>query len=104
MYIYKRSEPRLWTVGSYAPEGAWQPESDHSSPDDAAKRVAYLNGGSALLVLETDNKLLRQMVETLRIEIASQNMTIKTLSEHIANSITDAEEWLNSYIGTGEDE
>jgi len=40
----------------------------------------------------------------LRTELASQNMTIKTLSEHIANSIDDGEEWLESYAGTGKDE
>ena len=45
-----------------------------------------------------------EKVTALRNEIASQAMTIKTLSEHIANSITDGEEWLNSYISTGEDE
>jgi hypothetical protein len=43
-YVYIRSEPGLWTVGFYAPDGKWFPESDHDSSDDAAKRVAWLNG------------------------------------------------------------
>lgn len=36
----------LWTVGFYTPDGTWLPESDHNSPDDAAARVHYLNGGT----------------------------------------------------------
>lgn len=46
-YVYIRSEPRLWTVGTYAPDGTWEPESDHDSPQDAAARVTVLNGGPA---------------------------------------------------------
>lgn len=45
MYVYIRSEPGLWTVGFYKPNGVWEPESDHTSREEAAKRVAYLNGG-----------------------------------------------------------
>jgi hypothetical protein len=43
-YVYIQSESSLWTVGFYGPDGKWVPESDHSSPDEAAKRVAWLNG------------------------------------------------------------
>ena len=46
-YVYIRSEPSLWTVGFYAPDGKWHPESDHGSPQDAARRVRWLNGGEA---------------------------------------------------------
>lgn len=46
MYVYIRSESQLWTVGFYRPDGRWEPESDHGSPEAAAKRVHYLNGGS----------------------------------------------------------
>lgn len=45
MYTYIQSEPCLWTVGHYGPSGQWFPESDHDTPDQAAKRVVYLNGG-----------------------------------------------------------
>jgi hypothetical protein len=45
-YVYIRSEPGLWAVGFYTPDGKWEPESDHDSPDEAAKRVAWLNGGA----------------------------------------------------------
>jgi len=44
MYVYKKSELNLWTVGYYHPNGSWVPESDHESNDLAAERVAYLNG------------------------------------------------------------
>jgi hypothetical protein len=43
-YVYVRSEPSLWTVGHYRPTDDWEPESDHGSPEDAAARVAWLNG------------------------------------------------------------
>jgi hypothetical protein len=45
-YVYLRARgEQLWTVGFYDPNGKWVPESDHDSPEDAAKRVHYLNGG-----------------------------------------------------------
>lgn len=45
-WVYLRSEPQLWTVGFYRPDGKWESESDHGSPEEAATRVHYLNGGS----------------------------------------------------------
>lgn len=45
-YVYIQSEPGLWTVGFYDPQGKWVAESDHPHPDKAADRVHYLNGGS----------------------------------------------------------
>jgi hypothetical protein len=48
MYVYIQSEPTLWTVGFYDPDGKWVSESDHDSKDEAAARVAYLNGASAV--------------------------------------------------------
>lgn len=44
MYVYIKSEPGLWTVGFYDPSGKWQPESDHHNREEAAARVAWLNG------------------------------------------------------------
>jgi hypothetical protein len=43
-WVYIKSEPRLWTVGFYTPDGKWEPESDHENSEEAAKRVHYLNG------------------------------------------------------------
>jgi len=46
MYVYIKTEAFLWTVGFYHPlTGEWNSESDHDSPEDAARRVHYLNGG-----------------------------------------------------------
>lgn len=45
MYVYRRTEPNLYTVGFYDPNGKWYPESDHDSREEAAERVHYLNGG-----------------------------------------------------------
>lgn len=45
MYTYIQSEPNLWTVGHYLPDGTWDSESDHYTPELAARRVHYLNGG-----------------------------------------------------------
>lgn len=46
MYVYILSEPGLWTVGFFKPDGKWEPESDHDTKEAAAARVAYLNGKS----------------------------------------------------------
>lgn len=45
-YVYIKSEPNLWTVGFYNPDGTWVPEKDCSSTIEAAARVHWLNGGS----------------------------------------------------------
>lgn len=52
MYVYIQTEREseygtgLWTVGHYAPNGGFIPESDHKRPQDAAERVRWLNGGN----------------------------------------------------------
>ena len=47
MWVFLMSEPGLYTVGFYDPNGKWQPESDWSTKKEAAERVHYLNGGSS---------------------------------------------------------
>jgi hypothetical protein len=47
MYVYIKSESRLWTVGFYDPTGRWHSESDHESAEAAAQRVHWLNGNSS---------------------------------------------------------
>ena len=49
MYVYIRSEPKLFTVGHYSPKGEWVAESDHDTPQSAAARVHYLNGGTSVM-------------------------------------------------------
>jgi hypothetical protein len=43
-YVYIQSEPGLYTVGHYDPQGRWHPDSDHNSRGEAGDRAAYLNG------------------------------------------------------------
>jgi hypothetical protein len=44
MYVYKQTQPDLYTVGFYNPKGKWIAESDHPTDHSAARRVAWLNG------------------------------------------------------------
>ena len=44
-WVYEQTEPKLFTVGFYDPDGQWHPDSDHSTKEEAAKRVCQLNGG-----------------------------------------------------------
>ena len=64
MWVYIQSEPSLWTVGHYDPKGKWEPESDHSSCENAARRCHYLNGGGADAELIAALKRLLNEVET----------------------------------------
>lgn len=59
MYVYLQSEPELWTVGFYAPDGKWHSDSDHNDREEAAKRVHYLNGGAELAELTADIEIPR---------------------------------------------
>lgn len=45
MWVYQQTEPKLWTVGYFDPNGKWHSDSDHSTQEGAADRVVYLNGG-----------------------------------------------------------
>ena len=45
MYVYIESEPGLFTVGFFSPDGTWKPESDWPTRELAAARIHYLNGG-----------------------------------------------------------
>ena len=40
----------MWTVGFYAPGGEWHSEGDYGDREEAADRVAYLNGSHSSLV------------------------------------------------------
>jgi hypothetical protein len=46
-WVYQQTEPGLWTVGYYSPDGCWYTDSDHNSREEAAERVHYLNGGKS---------------------------------------------------------
>ena len=45
MYVYIKSDSQWWTTVFYDPTGEWHPDKDFDNQEEAAKRVAYLNGG-----------------------------------------------------------
>jgi hypothetical protein len=44
MYVCLQTEPNLYTVGFYTPDGKWEPDSDHPTREKADDQVAILNG------------------------------------------------------------
>ena len=72
MYEYVQSETPgfyegvyvagLWTTGLYKPDGKWEPESDHDSPQEAAARAEWLNGATENY--EPDNFGVYQYVQS----------------------------------------
>ncbi len=65
MYEYKRTEENLWTVGTCSGSGVWAPESDHGSPEEAAERARYLNGGNTTVPQSEIVSELREALEWL---------------------------------------
>lgn len=61
MWVYKRTEPGLWTVGFYDPQGKWHTDNDYGDPESAATRVHWLNGGQAEEVIS--EKLAEELAE-----------------------------------------
>lgn len=44
VWVYIQSEPGLYTVGFYDPRGEWHADTDWRTKEEAANRVAWLNG------------------------------------------------------------
>lgn len=44
MFVIKRTESNVFTVGHYNPSGEWIPASDHPTSDEAQRQCAWLNG------------------------------------------------------------
>lgn len=49
VYLDNRKTAGVYTVGFYAPDGQFNPESDHDTAAQAAQRVHFLHGGTPLL-------------------------------------------------------
>jgi len=43
-WVYQKTEPCLYTVGFYDPQGKWHPDSDYNTTEQCAQRIAFLNG------------------------------------------------------------
>jgi hypothetical protein len=67
MYYYVQSEPHLWTVGCDDARGNWHPDSDHSSKEEASKRVILLNGGSVTV----QDSRLEKVITFVQSELAN---------------------------------
>jgi hypothetical protein len=84
-YVYRCLQrtgcDHLWSVGYFDPEGRWQEESDHATADDAAKRVAWLNGGH---VDRNEIDQLIQRVNALETKMAVQVVRLDQMSEVVA--------------------
>ncbi len=61
-WIYIKSEPGLWTVGFYRPDGRFEPESDHESHTAAANHVHFLNGGSGISARPKVEQLVKRVL------------------------------------------
>ena len=106
-YVYIASEPGLWTVGFYEPNGRWEAESDHDNEEGAAARVHYLNGGAALtaardrridaLVAEVDSWKASYMALAPDHDVAMlrANSRIEALTKALEGTLS----WLTSYPG-----
>lgn len=82
MWIYVKTEPRLWTVGFYDPTGKWHPENNHSTPEEAAARVHWLNGGSQQGSLATGDEIR----DIMRQEIRGLEAWTKCLADELAGT------------------
>jgi len=69
MWVYTRTETQLWTVGFFAPDGMWHTDSDHDNQEEAAERVAYLNGPHSALG-ERIEQLERRVEELENAEVS----------------------------------
>jgi hypothetical protein len=76
MYVYKRTEPGLFTVGYYDPDGKFYPEMDLPEKDEAAKRVHYLNGG-------VNPELFGQVISELYAVAANINFLVEDLNQRL---------------------
>lgn len=64
VWVYRKTEANLWTVGFYEPNGTWNPESDHDAKESAAdcnncfaKRLLAQIDLAALLAPLTDEEI-----------------------------------------------
>lgn len=75
-YVYIRTEPQLWTAGHFTPDGQWEPESDHGSKDEAARRVAWLNGNAG--------PSLEALADSIDQRLNNENADRQAIAEDIA--------------------
>lgn len=72
MYVYLKSNYGVWSVGFYDPAGKWHLESEEYSAQQAAQRVAWLNG-KKISVFETDRLSFKEFLTCLEIDLWDSN-------------------------------
>lgn len=77
-WVYKQTEPGLWTVGHFDPSGNWYTDSDHDSRREASERVAILNGSNVDEVCR-----LKLKVDDLEAEVQDQKQVRRWLENAI---------------------
>lgn len=58
MHVFIRTEPCVFTVGHYDPDGRWHAESDHTTASQASLRAMKLNSGFDIGEAEADNLIV----------------------------------------------
>ena len=88
-YLYVQSEEQLWTVGSGEPgTSSWQSESDHSSDDDAARRVAWLNGSpTAGPLSDGERQQLRAYLFGLNVTIGQVDQAVDAIASILGREV-----------------
>jgi hypothetical protein len=72
MYVYVKKGLGVWTVGFFDPKGKWQPESDLYSPQQAAERVAWLNG-KQISTFDSDRLSFNELLHCLQTDLWDPN-------------------------------
>ncbi|MEV0292582.1 hypothetical protein [Nocardia sp. NPDC050710] len=96
-YVYMRTEPQLWTVGFYKPNGEWEPESDHDRKDRAADRVIFLNGRGS----DTDVAELIRQHDELREECKELVDQVQCLQWDYSALVTQHDRCADQPVGKG---
>lgn len=87
MWVYIQTEPCLYTVGHYSPDGKWHTDSDHESKEEAADRVATLNGTD--FALRKDHLEIAKLLSDAGIEHSGFRMQaprVQILIDRLRNS------------------
>lgn len=87
LWIYRQTEPELYTVGHYSPDGKWQTDSDHGSKEEASDRVAFLNGTD--FALRKDHLEIAKLLSNVGIEHSGFKMQaprVQMLIDRLRNS------------------
>lgn len=88
-WVYMKTDVNLYTVGYYEyynnNRKKWHSDSDHSTKEEAAKRVAWLNGGENVI------NALGEMVGKMIGDLERMNKRIESLRKEIEDLSQGAE-------------